>query len=90
MIQVFIRVFLCYHCAVGVKPFPSAKGPSNVPRKTAIDIYMMYYDDVLRHHRNSQISRDGLLTLARTWGGWMPPPPGRFCALYPIFLKLEI
>ena len=30
------------------------------------------------------------LTLARTWGGWMPPPPGRFCALYPLFLKLEI
>ena len=27
------------------------------------------------------------LALARTWG---MPPPGRFCALYPRFLKLEI
>ena len=27
------------------------------------------------------------LTLARTWGD---ATPGRFCALYPLFLKLEI
>ena len=31
------------------------------------------------------------LTLARTWGGGGGcHPPGRFCALYPLFLKLEI
>ena len=42
---------------------------------------------------NIQMAQDTLhiqLTLARTWGVDATPQDGRFCALYPLFLKLEI
>ena len=50
----------------------------------------MLFIHALRHFFFQEKNNGSSLTLARTWGGVDATPPGRLCALYPLFLKLEI